>query len=542
MVRISDRIIAGPLNAGWLWTVLLLLSISTGAHAQTSADPQQSDVAVLATILDQHLRAPNDFQDAEALMQNPFAFREPRVKHDSIQWEVVDKRHPDQQAGILIWREKSAKPAKRHLAGGILDIQRFTNSQATADLLVSGAQRILDANSVLPDNLKNAERHNPSALQIQKASRIGWGLLGLLGVMALSLWRKKRRPVVEWQMKANHFLQAGVQSTIFVYWAMYDDNVIWYAPYLVLQILGAYLVDAILALTFEGKWRIGAGPLPVVLSTNLFAWYLMPWKAALVITVALASKYLLRYKDGSVVFNPSGVALALMGITYILAPQAWSFNGVVHQLELAPNMTEWILLIALVPQRRFPIVLVSLGCVGGLLWAQQWFLRPPSLVFYTTVLAVTLLVTEPRTMSKTGIGRVLQGFLFGALMAVSAEMFQRLQLGDDFAKVLPLPFVNLMVRPIDAMVRKLPQQVGLVLNPKYNKMHMVAFLAVMVWALVGEKAQKFQSQDQWINDTPIVIHQEKKAATCQDNPAFCVPFGFGFEVLAWAKVSDRAAR
>jgi hypothetical protein len=530
------------MGIGWLWAILLLLSVSTRAHAQTSPDQQQSDVAVLATILDQHLRAPDDFQDAEALVQNPYVFREPQLKHNTIQWDVVDKQHPDRLAGNVIWRKNSAIPGKRHLAGGTLDLQRFNGAQAVTDLLVSGGQRLMDTNRVLPDNWKNAERHNPSVIQMHNVSRVGWGLLGLLGVMALSLWRKKRRPVVEWQMKANHFLQAGVQSTIFVYWAMYDDTVIWYAPYLLVQILGAYLVDAILALTFEGKWRIGAGPLPVVLSTNLFAWYLMPWKAALVITVALASKYLLRYKDGSVVFNPSGVALALMGSAYLLAPQAWSYSGVIHQLALPPNMTEWILLIALVPQRRFPIVLVSLGSVAGLLWARQWFPQSPGVVLPATVLAFTLLVTEPRTMSKTGFGRVLQGFLFGALMVVSAELFHRLHLADDFAKVLPLPLVNLMVRPIDAMVRKLPPQIGLGLMPKYNKVHMVAFLAVMVWALAGEKALTFQSHDQWRNNTPIVVQQGKQAAKCRDNPAFCAPFGFGFEVLAWVKMSGRDTR
>jgi hypothetical protein len=137
---------------------------------------------------------------------------------------------------------------------------------------------------------------------------------------------------------------------------------------------------------------------------------------------------------------------------------------------------------------------------------------------------------------------VLQGFLFGALMVVSAELFHRLHLADDFAKVLPLPLVNLMVRPIDAMVRKLPPQIGLGLMPKYNKVHMVAFLAVMVWALAGEKALTFQSHDQWRNNTPIVVQQGKQAAKCRDNPAFCAPFGFGFEVLAWVKMSGRDTR
>ena len=522
-----------PRYSAWLW--ILLAQLWVVCSAQAAERYQQRDITPVIDLLDQNLRFPDDIDSAERLVKNSKVFREPTINKASIRWDIVDKEQPDQRLGYLVWRASSAEPVGRQVAGGVLDMVRLDIRRDTSDLLIAGGELLVQTQDTLPEELRSITYKKPSPFETQSLGYVALGLLALLTIMAGSLRRSQRSPVLEWKMKANHFLQAGVQSSIFVYWGLYDDNVLWYAPYLIMQVLFAYVVDAILALTFEGKWRMGAGPMPVVLSINLFAWYLTPWKAALVITMALASKYLLRHKDGQVIFNPSGVALAFMSITFILAPQTWSYNGVIHHLSLPPNMVEWIVLIAMIPQRRFPLVLVSLGCVGGLLFARQWIHQSPGIVLPATVLAFTLLVTEPRTMSKTGIGRLIQGLLFGGLMVASSELFQQLNLADDFAKVLPLPFVNLVVRPVDALVKKLPKWFGFLLEPRFNTAHMVAFVATMVWALNGEKAMTFQPHDHWINQTPIIEQQPMQSARCSDNPAFCTPFGFGYEVLAWSR-------
>lgn len=119
-------------------------------------------------------------------------------------------------------------------------------------------------------------------------------------------------------------------------------------------------------------------------------------------------------------------------------------------------------------------------------------------------------------------------------MVVSDEMFAQLHLADDFAKVLPLPFINLAVRPIDAMVRILPQWFGWLLRPALNTIHIAAFLATAVWVLALEKPYTFKPHDQWVNNTPILQQESDGSIQCRTNPAFCVPFGFGYEVLAWS--------
>jgi hypothetical protein len=115
-------------------------------------------------------------------------------------------------------------------------------------------------------------------------------------------------------------------------------------------------------------------------------------------------------------------------------------------------------------------------------------------------------------------------------------MFAQLQLDDDFAKVLPLPLINLVVRPIDTMIRALPQWFGWLLRPAMNTMHIIAFLITAAWALAQEKPITFKSHDQWMNNTSIIQTQSDGSIQCSANPSFCVPFGFGYEAMAWSKL------
>jgi len=522
------------LLSGWFWLTLFVVSFSGTAHGKGQKHQHPFDIEQLASLLDQQILAEASTQGSSRPEQGGWVLEEPEVKGATISWAVTFKAASNRPAGRLFWRKHSAKPSTRKVAGGTVDLLSYQNNTDVTDILIRSAQGIIDKRDSLPDEFKASPSSKGYPFNTIHLQRFGYGFLLLVVLMLASLWRKKQKPAIEWQLKANHLLPAILQSTIFVYWGIYDKQVVWYAPNLIAQLLLAYVIDAILAWTIEGKWRIGAGPLPIVLSANLFAWYLEPWKVGLVITIALASKYLVRRKDGSVVFNPSGVALATMAIAFILAPKVWSFNGTFQGLRLCPNLSELILLLALIPQRRFPIVLVSLGSAFGLMAAKVWFPNPPGIFLPGTVLAFTLLVTEPRTMAKTGFGRLLQGFAFGILIAISSEMYDKLHLADDFAKVLPLPLVNLLGRPFDAMAKKLPKNLMERLSPARNTLHMLLFL-VLMGLMARHKAGAFAAYNHWKNETPIIVQNHDRGARCEDNPAFCVPFGFGYEVAAWAR-------
>jgi len=520
--------------ARWLAFVLLLASFGGTAQAKLPPGKTQLDLDRLASILDQRIRADDPTQATPSTEPDLWSLGKPKVKGETISWPVASKENPKRVVGRLFWRRHSAKPSPQTVAGGTVDLMIYKNKMEVTNLLIRSAQRVVESSESLPDEFRALQPQKNIPFNTIHIQRFGIGLLILVVWMLASLWRRKQKPTVEWQLKANHLLPAILQSTIFVYWGIYDKQVLWYAPNLIAQLLLAYVIDAILAWMIEGKWRIGAGPLPIVLSANLFAWYLEPWKVGLVITIALASKYWVRHKDGSVVFNPSGVALATMAIAFILAPKAWSFNGTFQGLRLCPNLSEVILLLALIPQRRFPIVLVSVGSALGLMAAKFWFPDPPGIFLPGTVLAFTLLVTEPRTMAKTGLGRLLQGVAFGILIAVSSEMYDKLHLADDFAKVLPLPLVNLLGRPLDALVNKLPKRLTEILSPTHNSKHMVMFL-ILMGITSQHKEGSFAPHNHWKNQTPILVQPSDRTARCEENPAFCVPFGFGYEVAAWAR-------
>ena len=99
---------------------------------------------------------------------------------------------------------------------------------------------------------------------------IATALIGLL-------WcRVRSGGPLPWQMviRKPHIVQTAVQLGVFAYWGSAWSPVYEQAPLIFAQVCLAYLCEAYFSWRRFGLWRLGFGPFPVVLSTNLFLWFI----------------------------------------------------------------------------------------------------------------------------------------------------------------------------------------------------------------------------------------------------------------------------
>jgi hypothetical protein len=366
--------------------------------------------------------------------------------------------------------------------------------------------------------------------------------------VVLAVWRGGR---VTWEVRLPHLIPAFIQATLFVYWSLYWPPVRDHAPSILLQIAMAFAADAAFSFARFGSWRVGASPLPVVLSTNLFVWF-DPHGVIIGILVAFASKALYR-RDGRHVLNPSATGLSVAGLISYVAPGFITVGGLFHMMNMAPNMAELMVLLAIVPQTRFRILPLSIAAVFALrLTDNPAVLRPP------IILAVALLATDPSTIPKTDSGKVLFGLLLGfGIVAFSAAMRSR-GMTDDFAKVLPIPLANILAPHLDrvgAMIvtpaqgalqrgwDRLAGRGGLLFQrPVPNLVFVIVWLLITITPLRQEKPASFEPALHWNLGTPLVVRDADDVPRCASNPVFCQPFTFAQELALWRqRLRQRAA-
>src|SRR5579863_9389442 len=95
-----------------------------------------------------------------------------------------------------------------------------------------------------------------------------------------------------------HWVQMLMQSSIYVYWAMYWPDVRSFVPFIVAQILFVYALGMLLSWLQEDNWVLGFGPFPIILSTNLFLWFKDDWfyLQFVLIAVGVLGKQFLKWR------------------------------------------------------------------------------------------------------------------------------------------------------------------------------------------------------------------------------------------------------
>lgn len=315
--------------------------------------------------------------------------------------------------------------------------------------------------------------------RVQANAGLFWAFAGVGG--ALVLWQ-----VVLWLVAARtgrvlavdavppvrqHFVQACVQTCLYVYWGWLwvQDGVrpiYAQAPLILAQFAYLYAFDALFAWTRGRPWRFASGPVPIVLSTNLFIWFRddwFVWQFAMITAGLLGKEFVKWQRDGrrTHIFNPSGFGLACAA-TALIATGAtdltWA-KPLATTIEV-PGIFVFIFAIGLVVQHFFHVTLMTFAAavvmVGGNLLYTGWtgvYLFGSSNLPAAAFLGLHLLMTDPSTSPRTNVGRLLFGAGYGLGYIVVFEVLGWLGAPELYAKLYPVPILNCCVQWLDRLAR-----------------------------------------------------------------------------------------
>lgn len=362
----------------------------------------------------------------------------------------------------------------------------------------------------------------------------------LLLVAAVAAWRLPAgEDAVVWAFVPTHLLPALIQLTIYGYWSLHWSGLGDEFRFVLAELPFAFALDAAISLLARRGYRLGVGPVPIVLSTNLLilypfqAWHL----AVLAITVAIASRSFLVVR-GRHLFNPSALGLATTSVIMLVVPSQ-GITDRAHELMYAPLMTELMVVLAIVAQLRVPVVLATLSAALAMT-----FVLPA--VFGSgpwwgpILLVLLLLMTDPKTLPQRPIARVLVGLIVGVVLNALMALLRDLQLPDFHGKALAVVFGNTLTGPLDRLALRLEAawpKVAAALAPRWNRVHAAAWL---VFALLGlavddPKGTHFRADGQRMAQAgvPLVRASTGGAPTCVDNPLYCQLFRVDLEIAGW---------
>jgi hypothetical protein len=300
-----------------------------------------------------------------------------------------------------------------------------------------------------------------------------WGvcaaLLAWQMVLRARLGRERRELTFEVALRKNHYLQLVAHSGVFLYWGWYWPEVANHAWLIVAQVVFAYAFDMLLSWSRRDVWRLGFGPFPIILSTNLFLWFRDDWFALqfLMVAVGFLGKELVTWtRDGrqTHIFNPSGLSLSVFSVALILAGRTdltWG-QEIALTLRYPEHMYIVIFLLGLMVQYFFSVTLMTLSAAATLYVLGVVYSGATGVYFFVDTsipiavfLGLHLLVTDPSTSPRTPCGRVLFGALYGASVFALYALLGPLGVPTFYDKLLCVPLLNLSVRALDRFVRSL---------------------------------------------------------------------------------------
>jgi len=335
---------------------------------------------------------------------------------------------------------------------------------------------------------------------------LGWSFMGagaFLAVWAIALLVSARRSgralVMESAARKQHWVQVLTQVAVYLYWGWHTPIVGAYAPLILAQIVFAYGVDALLAWSRRSTYTLGFGPVPIILSANLFLWFRPEWfywQFAMIVVGYLAKELIRWEKDGrsAHIFNPSSFPLAVFSIALIVTGSTdITLGRAIANTQSDPSFMYLVIFLTAIPvQLLFGVARMTLAAVVALYGiGLAYFAATGTYLFFDSFIPVPvflgmhLLFTDPSTSPRTELGRILFGVLYAAGSAVLFVLLDRAGIPTFYDKLLPVPFLNLMVRGIDRLVRGRPlasldpARLGASLTPAQRN-----FAYTGVWACV----------------------------------------------------------
>jgi TPR repeat protein len=331
-----------------------------------------------------------------------------------------------------------------------------------------------------------------------------WGATAALFI----LWFLLRRRVAQtgrtlsYEFVAHkvHWVQPLMQGCVYFYWGMYWPAVFDFAPMIVAQLIFAYALDMLVCWWRRDKWILGFGPLPIILSTNLFLWFREDWfflQFLMVATGVLGKEFIKWKRDGRLthIFNPSALALFVFSIALIVTRStdiSWG-QQIAKTISNPDHIYLLIFLVGLVVQGLFSVTLVTLSAAATLFLLGLAYTHAtgvynfvdsniPAAVF----LGLHLLVTDPSTSPKTTPGKIVFGGLYGAGVFALYPALAWLDIPRFYDKLLCVPLLNLSVRALDGASRaltarfRLPASISGRSPRQANAVHMALWISLFV--------------------------------------------------------------
>ena len=264
-------------------------------------------------------------------------------------------------------------------------------------------------------------------------------------------------------VRKQHFVQAIAQMVFFVYWGWY-----WRPAYdavflIAAQVVFAYGFEMLLCWSRRDLYTIGFGPVPIVLSINLFLWFRDDWFFLQFLLVALGfmAKELIRWnRNGQHVhiFNPSSFPLAIfsLGLIFFGASDLTWGQDIATTQFFPPHVYLVVFLVALPGQYLFGVASMTVSAVVvTYLFGLLYFAVTGVYFFYDSYIPVSvflgmhLLFTDPSTAPRSEIGRLGFGALYGLSTVLLYGVLSLVGVPPFYDKLLQVPVLNLMSRAMD---------------------------------------------------------------------------------------------
>ena len=296
------------------------------------------------------------------------------------------------------------------------------------------------------------------------------GLLAWFAVLAIA-----RRPMKVDAVKPikQHYIQASVQLFLYLYWGyLWQDvdgvrPIYAQSPLILAQFCYLYAFDGLWSWTRGRAWRLSSGPTPIVLSTNLFIWFhdeYFVWQFAMVTAGLLGKEFLRWNKDGrrTHIFNPSGFGLMCAAtVLIVLGRTDITWAKPLSTTIAVPGIFLVIFCLGLVVQHFFAVTLMTLAAAVAMIATNAVYAQVTGVYLFISTnlpaaafLGLMLLMTDPSTSPRTNVGRTIFGAGYGLGYIVAFELLNRAGAPDLYAKLYPVPLLNLTVQALDRFARR----------------------------------------------------------------------------------------
>ncbi len=312
--------------------------------------------------------------------------------------------------------------------------------------------------------------------RVQQSPQVAWAVWGAaVGLLAWQVllalrFRNGGLPGLIWTTpRAQHYIQACCQFTIYLYWGQFWPPVYQYFPLLLAQMLFAYAFGMLLSWTRRQPYALGLGPVPIILSTNLFMWFkdeYYPLQFVLIAVGVLGKAFVQWERDGRRVhiFNPSAFTLALFSLILIATGQTsltWA-QEIATTIGLGPHTYKVMFAVGLVAMYNFATTPVSATAAATLFTGSALVMAIAGVPYFVdsdipaaVFLGLHLLVTDPSTSPRSTVGRVLFGMGYGVSVFALYAILAALGAPTFYDKLLCVPILNLLVPAIDRLVTRM---------------------------------------------------------------------------------------